>query len=772
MTRLFVLLTALAGCAFADMSIFFKQPATDWQSQALPIGNGRLGAMIFGDAQHEHIQLNEDSLWTGDEKEMGSYQNLGDLFFDLTHGAPSNYRRELDISSAVHTITYKADGIDYKREYFASYPKHALIFHFQADKPGAISGLLKFTDAHNAQPIADGRTITAAGKLDNGMLYETGILVLNNGGHVVPEATAARKDALRISQANSLTIVVVAGTNYAPDRSTQWRGENPHARLSKDLADIVETQEYDKIRYEHLTDYRKMFYRFILNLGQTDKATAALPMDLRLAEYAKGKPDPELETLFAQYGRYLLISSSRTGGLPANLQGLWNNSNSPPWRSDYHSNINLEMNYWPAEVTGLPECLDPFVDYIDSLIEVRSEATHDYYLNQVDPAKVPRKEVRGWTVQTENNIFGAGGFKWNPPGSAWYAQQLWEHYAFTGDLGYLRNTAYPIMKGITEFWEDHLVALPDGQFVTPDGWSPEHGPEEKGVTYDQEIVWDLFTNFVEASQILDINPEYRAKIAAMRDKLAAPRIGKWGQLQEWMEDRDDPKDDHRHISQLFALYPGRQISPTTTPDLAKAAKVSLLARGDKSTGWAMAWRINFWARLHDGDHAYTLLRNLLHITGKGNGIDYGKGGGVYSNLFDAHPPFQIDGNFGATAGVAEMLLQSQVGEIQLLPALPKAWPTGGVSGLWARGNIKVNIGWRDGVMINTTLTALETGDVMVRYRDKLKSVHVIANRPVVINKDLEWDYRTGPIPGKDTPANKPSDKPQEKQPDKTPAKPK
>jgi alpha-L-fucosidase 2 len=734
MTKSLLLLTVLVGPAFADLTLFYKQPATDWQTQALPIGNGRLGAMIFGDPLHEHIQLNESSLWTGDEKNMGNYQNLGDLTFDLSHGPATAYRRELDITSAIHTITYKADGISYKREYFASAPRHALVFHFEAgdNKTGTCSGLLKFADAHNATTIAEGQKIISIGKLENGLMYETQIMVLNTGGEVKAEATSVRLDALRITRADSLTIVVVSGTNYAPDQSLKWRGPNPHARITKDLDDLLAFASYDKVRKEHMVDYKTYFYRVLMNLGTTDPAVSALATDERLVRYATGKPDPELETTFFQYGRYLLISSSRPGGLPANLQGLWNNSNSPPWRSDYHSNINIQMNYWPAEVTGLSECATPFFDYVDSLHGIRTEATHDYYLNAVDPKKVEHKSVRGWTVQTENNIFGAGGFKWNPPGSAWYAQHFWEHYAFTRDLNFLRDTAYPVLKEVTTFWEDHLVALPDGSLVTPDGWSPEHGPEEKGVTYDQEIVWDLFTNFIEASRILNADAEYRDKIIVMRDKLVTPRVGKWGQLQEWMDDRDDPKDDHRHVSHLFALYPGRQISPQTTPDLAKAAKVSLTARGDKSTGWAMAWRINFWARLLDGDHAYTLLRNLMHITGKGSQIDYGKGGGVYSNLFDAHPPFQIDGNFGATAGIAEMLLQSQTGELVLLPALPKAWPEGTVAGLRARGNIKVNIGWKDGKLINATLQSPDAHDIAVRYGGKTQEVHMPARIPTII----------------------------------------
>ncbi len=713
----------LAGACFSaepPLRLTYLEPAQDWQTQALPLGNGRLGAMIFGDPAHEHLQLNESSLWTGDEKDTGRYQNLGDLFLDLEHGQAGNYQRQLDLATATHSITYEAEGVRYRREYFASFPRQVIVFRFTASPAGAYSGTLKLTDAHKATTSFSGNTLVAKGTLDNGLLYETQVRVLHSGGKV----TAGAGGTVRIEKADALTLIFGAGTDYTPDRAKAWRGANPHDRISRQVSEAA-ARSVEQLRAAHVADYQKLFSRVSLRLGASGQA--ALPTDRRLVEYDKGTSDPELEALFFQYGRYLLISSSR-GSLPANLQGLWNNSNSPPWRSDYHSNINVQMNYWPAEVANLPECHLPFLHYVGSLRGVRTEATRDYYLNQGKP-------VRGWTVQTENNIFGAGSFKWNPPGSAWFAQHFWEHYAFTRDKQFLRTLAYPVLKEICEFWENHLVALSDGRLVTPDGWSPEHGPEERGVTYDQEIVWDLFTNYLDAAATLGVDPEYRAKIQGMRDKLLKPKIGKWGQLQEWMEDRDDPNDTHRHVSHLFALYPGRQISPVATPELARAAKVSLNARGDKSTGWAMAWRINFWARLLEGDHAYMLLRNLLHVVGKGAKTDYAKGGGVYANLFDAHPPFQIDGNFGATAGIAEMLLQSQNGEVHLLPALPRRWPDGAVRGLRARGNITVDMVWQAGRVVSAKLVSPEPGQVTLRSGESTRQIRLVPGTPA----NVTWE---------------------------------
>jgi len=703
-------------CAAADLVagspaqqvLWYDSPAQNWESEALPIGNGRLGAMIFGAADKETVQLNEDSLWEGDEKDSGMYQNLGEFEVALPLAKPvTNYRRELDISRAVHAVSYSSDGVSYRREAFATFPDQVMVFRFTADKPGSHSGTLTFKDAHDAKPVIDPNRLTATGKLKNGLQVESQIRVLNEGGTLTATPTG-----IAFQNVTSLTLMVGAGTDYLNQRAKGWRtGEAPH-RLVTEQINKAAKRSYAALLAAHVKDYQALFSRVRLDNGTTEAAIAALPTPKRLAAYKQANAkDPELENLLFQYGRYLLLGSSR-GALPANLQGLWNRSNNPPWRCDYHSNINIQMNYWPAEPANLPECAEPLLNYIFSLREVRTEQTSAHF-----------KSKRGWTVQTENNIFGGSSWEWNTPGSAWYCQHLWEHYAFDGDKTYLKTVAYPVMKEVCEFWEDRLKALPDGTLVAPMGYSPEQGPREDGVSFDQEIVWDLFNNTIEASLALGVDPEYRQKLTVLRDKLLVPKIGKWGQLQEWMVDRDDPKNDHRHVSHLFALHPGRQISPTKTPALATAAKVSLLARGDAGVGWSKAWKVSFWARLLEGDHAHKIYSELL----KNN---------IMPNLWDTCPPFQIDGNFGATAGVCEMLLQSQAGEVHLLPALPKAWPTGSVKGLRARGGFEVDMAWAGGKLTSVALRSLTGKTCQVRYCEKTVNLTMKPGTVIRLSGDL------------------------------------
>lgn len=711
------------AAARPDRKLWYAQPAGDWQSQALPLGNGSMGCMVFGGVEKEQLQFNVDSLWTGDEnmvgkkpgngfddsylaKGMGFYQNFGSVHIALEgQGETSGYRRELDLSRAVHTVSYTRGGVRFTRETFCSHPAKVAIMRLTADAPGRYSGSISLEDAHKAKTVANAARLMATGALDNGMQFESQLRVLAEGGEVTP-----KDGVLQFKKCDALVLVLAADNNYAMDPAKGWKGKHPHQRVTSRI-DAVSPGDYARLLDQHVADHQSLFQRVELDLGRTDPAQSALPADKRIEERRKGVADPDLTAMLFQYGRYLLIASSRPGGLPANLQGVWNNSNEPEWHCDYHTNINVEMNYWLAESANLGECHLPLFDLFTAAVPLYRKAT-----------LIRFGEVRGFTFQTVNNVFGGCGWMWNMVGSAWIAQHFWEHYAFTQDKEFLRKTAYPFMKQVCHFWEDRLKKLPDGGLVVPDGWSPEQGPVEDGVSYDQEIVWDLFRNTIEASEALGVDAEFRARLSDMHQRLVVPKVGKWGQLQEWMADRDDPKNDHRHTSHLFAVYPGRQISPALTPELAKAAALSLQARGetgDARRSWTWPWRCAIWARLGEGDKAHHMIDGLFQYN-------------LLPNMIATHPPLQLDGSFGIVAGMCEMLVQSHAGQIQLLPALPAAWPSGSVTGLRARGGFEVGMQWKDGKLVAATVKSVAGTKCRVAYGNDVKVLKLTPGSTVTV----------------------------------------
>ena len=767
------------------LSIWFDTPNvmeehTAWESQSLPIGNGSLGANIIGSVDTERITFNEKTLWRGgpntakgaeyywnvnkqsahvldeirkaftegdqQKAEMLTRQNfnsevpyeanrekpfrfgnftiMGEFYVEtgLDTLGISDYKRILSLDSALAVVQFKKNNVAYQRSYFISYPANVLVMRFSADRAGMQNLVFSYAPNSISQGSLSGDgdkgLVFSASLNNNGMKYVVRIQAETKGGTL--SNTGCR---LTVKGADEVVFYVTADTDYKMNFNPDFKdpktyvGVDPAETTCQWISNAV-TQGYTALFQQHYSDYAALFNRVRLNLNPSVK-TSDIPTPQRLKNYRNGQPDYYLEELYYQFGRYLLIASSRAGNMPANLQGIWHNDVDGPWRVDYHNNINVQMNYWPACPTNLSECMLPLVDFIRTLVKPGEKTAQSYF------------GARGWTASISSNIFGfttpleSQDMSWNfnPMAGPWLATHIWEYYDYTRDLNFLKETGYELIKSSADFAVDYLWHKPDGTYTAAPSTSPEHGPVDQGATFVHAVVREILLDAIEASKVLGVDKKKRKQWNDVLSKLVPYKIGRYGQLMEWSTDIDDPKDEHRHVNHLFGLHPGHTVSPVTTPELATAAKVVLLHRGDGATGWSMGWKLNQWARLQDGNHAYTLFGNLLK-------------NGTMDNLWDTHPPFQIDGNFGGTAGVTEMLLQSHMGFIQLLPALPNAWKDGSISGICAKGNFEVDMIWENNQLKEATVRSGAGGNCVIKYGDKMLSFKTIKGQSYQLKYDV------------------------------------